>query len=114
MERDGNVSESSAEIVTIVADEHDRPKKKRKVVKKRSTTSAAFTKLVVTHNNKYVVAATGEDKTVHVFTLDAFGKLDRFSERYSSVNDFARWSRLPNLGKQQNDAEASLRIGHHS
>lgn len=46
--------------------------------------ATSFTKLVVSHNDDHVIATTGEDKAIHVFTLDNDGQLEHLSQRYQA------------------------------
>ncbi|MCJ1310913.1 tRNA (guanine-N(7)-)-methyltransferase non-catalytic subunit trm82 [Agyrium rufum] len=70
-------SDSSAEIVV----ENHAGKDRRRPAKSSTAASPFVSKLIVSIDGCYLVAVTGEDKTIHVFKIDVAGAIEHVSER---------------------------------
>ncbi|KAF2146629.1 uncharacterized protein K452DRAFT_241559 [Aplosporella prunicola CBS 121167] len=73
-------SSASAAEDPVPEDGEGPPGKKRKI-ENQSGTPPSFVKLVSSDDGRYVVAVTGEDKCVRVFSVEPNGKIQQLSER---------------------------------
>ena len=72
----GNVSESTSTEIVV---ENGRSKRRKPRV--QGSISPSVIKLVGTSDGKYLIAATGEDKCIRVFGIQADGSLETINER---------------------------------